>query len=578
MELSKQTADYTDRKYKDPRNPGGPAKSRYQITLEDFENMASSNRDVNMDTAAREAGKAAAKETADQVQERWDKFKNWANENKGALIGAGVGAAGIYALYRWWNWNQIQKRRAAERADLAKKLALVQQHGGDPIIVKSAMASLSDEEAVHLYDMCIPKMAEFIKTAASCGKKHKKRKKRRKTREKNAKKVKSNIKKTAAMRPLDSPYRILEDNIYRGPDATPAELYAEWEALGMELDEEWSNAPKEGTPEWEEFQNRVTALYDRQGVVQNALDDTLAKTAKERVDTAVWNLFKEAGEKTPDPFAVFALAQAGDGYAGTTRAADRGEEGKVGLPGGKVDPGEDPVDAVLREAAEEGWDLSNVEKEPAHKAMVDGNPVWWYLAEKAKERKKYKEQGRISPVTLALADIAKSGYGNEWVEGLEKKASGPLFERGPGGKPQAKGRVNTDKQAQYPAPAEDEDEDGDGFLDVPSHTRKLSKNVEKDITPSVKRLDRNVETLVNLSRKMQDPKTVKEMMIGPTGGALAGAGIGTLAAHLMSDRQPLDYLTGGLVGSGVGSILAVLARNKAERVAQSMQSTETAVG
>lgn len=58
------------------------------------------------------------------------------------------------------------------------------------------------------------------------------------------------------------------------------------------------------------------------------------------------------------PFAVFAIIEVEPGkYAATTRAKDRGEEGKVGLPGGKVDPGEKGEEAVIREAAEEGGKL-----------------------------------------------------------------------------------------------------------------------------------------------------------------------------------------------------------------------------
>ncbi|MBC8436969.1 NUDIX hydrolase [bacterium] len=60
-------------------------------------------------------------------------------------------------------------------------------------------------------------------------------------------------------------------------------------------------------------------------------------------------------EKTP--FAAFILAPASTNpmeYAATTRAADRGESGKIGLPGGKVDPRESGEDAVRRESMEEG--------------------------------------------------------------------------------------------------------------------------------------------------------------------------------------------------------------------------------
>ena len=56
--------------------------------------------------------------------------------------------------------------------------------------------------------------------------------------------------------------------------------------------------------------------------------------------------FKDFYNNQERPFAVFVLAPTDGGYAVTTRATDRGEGGRIGLPGGKVDPGEDPVDAM----------------------------------------------------------------------------------------------------------------------------------------------------------------------------------------------------------------------------------------
>jgi 8-oxo-dGTP pyrophosphatase MutT (NUDIX family) len=114
------------------------------------------------------------------------------------------------------------------------------------------------------------------------------------------------------------------------------------------------------------------------------------------------------------PFAVFAVAPVGGGYyAATTRAADRGEAGKIGLPGGKVEPGESPVAALIREAAEEGWALEGVDPTPIHAQLVDGKPVHWYAAKSATMLADYKEQGRITPIRATKAAIAASGYGNE---------------------------------------------------------------------------------------------------------------------------------------------------------------------
>ncbi len=130
------------------------------------------------------------------------------------------------------------------------------------------------------------------------------------------------------------------------------------------------------------------------------------------------------------PWAVFVVAPHGDGYAATTRAADRGEAGRIGLPGGKVDPDEDPAAAAIREAMEEGWDVSELDPEPAHKMEVEGRPVWWYRAGSATPRTEYKEQGRITPVTKALQEIIESGYGNEWLGGDQTKAAALLHSLG----------------------------------------------------------------------------------------------------------------------------------------------------
>jgi 8-oxo-dGTP pyrophosphatase MutT (NUDIX family) len=120
--------------------------------------------------------------------------------------------------------------------------------------------------------------------------------------------------------------------------------------------------------------------------------------------------------KQATPFAVFAVAPTGDGLiAATTRAHDRGEAGRIGLPGGKVDQGETPIEAVIRESAEEGWTLHHVYPEPIHTAVVDGHMVWWFAAATATKLSTYKEVGRITPLTATLEQLANSGYGNDFL-------------------------------------------------------------------------------------------------------------------------------------------------------------------
>lgn len=113
------------------------------------------------------------------------------------------------------------------------------------------------------------------------------------------------------------------------------------------------------------------------------------------------------------PFAVFVVAYTGDGYAATTRPLDRGEEGKIGLPGGKVDPGESPLEAAKRECTEEGWSIKIINPEPIHKQMLNGKMIWWYRGVSPKMLSTYKEMHRITPIVATKQDIINSGNGNE---------------------------------------------------------------------------------------------------------------------------------------------------------------------
>jgi 8-oxo-dGTP pyrophosphatase MutT (NUDIX family) len=114
-------------------------------------------------------------------------------------------------------------------------------------------------------------------------------------------------------------------------------------------------------------------------------------------------------------FAVFVIAPTGGGlYAGTTRAKDRGEGGRIGLPGGKVDLGEGPEEAAIREAAEEGWEVMGP-LEVVHTGLVDGRLVYWYRGIGAKKLEHFKEEGRIEPIEVTLEELSMSGYGNEFL-------------------------------------------------------------------------------------------------------------------------------------------------------------------
>lgn len=116
-------------------------------------------------------------------------------------------------------------------------------------------------------------------------------------------------------------------------------------------------------------------------------------------------------------FAAFAVVVFDDGsIAATTR--DKGNS--IGLPGGKVDLGETPEEAVIREAEEEGWLVCGL---PVliRQDYVEGKLVAWYAFEEGFSLENYKEKPRgIRPIRVSLAEMANSGYGNDFLKDYKK--------------------------------------------------------------------------------------------------------------------------------------------------------------
>lgn len=145
----------------------------------------------------------------------------------------------------------------------------------------------------------------------------------------------------------------------------------------------------------------------------------------------LWKHLKEAYQQMESgPFAVFVVSfldREKGLVAATTRAKDRGEEGKIGLPGGKVDPGESGEDAAKREAQEEGWLITGTLKKIREDSIfIEGEDkkIWWYLdSGSGTKLSDFKEMGRIEPVVRHISDFItdKDEFKNNFLQDMFKE-------------------------------------------------------------------------------------------------------------------------------------------------------------
>lgn len=109
--------------------------------------------------------------------------------------------------------------------------------------------------------------------------------------------------------------------------------------------------------------------------------------------------------------AAFVLAPIARGCVDSWAVVTRPGSDKIGLPGGKVEQGETPANAALREALEEGWMVEGL-GQCFHVAQVDGYEVHWFEAEMASPMVDFKEKGRVEPTSATTHEVEESGMGN----------------------------------------------------------------------------------------------------------------------------------------------------------------------
>lgn len=119
--------------------------------------------------------------------------------------------------------------------------------------------------------------------------------------------------------------------------------------------------------------------------------------------------------------AVFVVTQLNGMFCATTRPIDKGE-GRIGLPGGKVDPGEGLFEAALREAKEEGWliDAKPSSGSIIHSSESEKYKLFWVTFNERShpiQLTDYQEKSRgIQPILVGREQIVASGYGNDFLK------------------------------------------------------------------------------------------------------------------------------------------------------------------
>lgn len=101
-----------------------------------------------------------------------------------------------------------------------------------------------------------------------------------------------------------------------------------------------------------------------------------------------------------------------------TRPSEKAKyEGDFGLPGGMVEESETLIEAMQREALEEGIDIIHLNPSFIYTCIYEERnlQVYWFLGKGSFTKGEYKEQHRISPVYKTKEELSLTTYGNRSV-------------------------------------------------------------------------------------------------------------------------------------------------------------------
>ena len=123
-------------------------------------------------------------------------------------------------------------------------------------------------------------------------------------------------------------------------------------------------------------------------------------------------------KNTSNKVSVFAVINTKDGILVTTRPEDKNVP--FGLPGGKVDTGEDLKEALIRECFEEGVDIKHISDllfiKIREEYLDNGIVHWFHILGTPTILEDYKEKYRGIEVThKTIEEVAVSGYGNSFL-------------------------------------------------------------------------------------------------------------------------------------------------------------------